>query len=104
MSYKIGMLRRLKSCYYIMAHPDCKNVPILSCDMCGSINIVRVTSDTIDKSTDSRNIKETSSRHLCLNCKAECNDVQVWSRHKDIEMLRQGVFECTNKEGEKWRI
>lgn len=81
-----------------MAHPDCKNVPILSCDMCGGINIVMIKSNTIDKSTDSKNIKETSSRYLCLNCKAVCDDVQVWSRHKGIEMPRQGVFKSINKE------
>lgn len=81
-----------------MTKPKCKNVPILSCDMCGSINIIRVKSNTIDKSTDSKDIKETSSKYLCLDCKAECKDVQVWSRNKDIERFSQKELERNNKE------
>ena len=66
--------------------------------MFDSLNVVEVKYDIVDKSTKYNCIKGTTTRYLCLNCKAVCNDVQVWSRHKNIEILKQEVFKSINKE------
>lgn len=105
MSYKIGMFRRLKSCYYILVSKKGNgadkvnihsNVPILSCAVCGSLNVIKIKSDIIDTSTKHNCSKETSTRYLCLNCLALCDSVQKWSKNKytkeDFDMLRTAII------------
>ena len=77
MSNKKGFINKLKLCMFILTSATRKNMLTVSCDFCGSTNII-AHNQSYNKVNDE--IIHYQADYTCMNCKASCVTVQNWER------------------------
>lgn len=75
---KTGLMVKIKMAIYFIFCPDVRHVRVMSCGICGKLNIVDIV-NTKAESTDLSNNTYTWEKDCkCLSCGAECHEKQVW--------------------------
>ena len=74
MAREHGFLQRLKICWWFLRLPRYKNVQVMSCEYCGSTNIIK----THVYAATQENVY--TAEYACMGCKAKCAETQLWSK------------------------
>jgi hypothetical protein len=102
MGYKTGLVQKLKICAFWLFSPTRKNCLVMTCEFCGSSNIVQKAEDVQSFSDSRRRFKTYTADYVCMNCKASCVGLQRWSRFDEdfISSVRNSI-EANSKNEEK---
>jgi len=84
MGNKMGLIQKLKICWFLLTEETRKNILTLTCEFCDSTNIIAKNKSIIYNHCEH---KDYTAEYVCINCKATCVGEQHWSR-----------ISCTNKE------
>lgn len=73
---KSSLITRLKLTTYFLFRKDRKDLQVMTCEYCGSLNIKKIPETQGQAYTDT--MKVWSHEYKCQKCGAECYETQKW--------------------------
>jgi len=73
---KTGFITRLKLALFFLVRPDRRDMQVMSCEYCNSLNIKKVPNTQNEASL--KGMKCWSSKYQCQKCGAICSESQYW--------------------------